>query len=60
MMGVPFGGVGASGIGAYHGRHSFEAFSHRKSVLEKSTAIDPPLAYPPYGKTKAKWIKRLL
>jgi len=45
---LPFGGVGSSGMGAYHGRHSFEAFSHRKSVLNKSTRIDIPLRYPPY------------
>lgn len=57
---LPFGGVGESGMGAYHGRATFETFSHRKSVLSKSTAIDPPLLYPPYTDSKAKWIKRLL
>ncbi len=57
---LPFGGVGDSGMGAYHGRASFETFSHRKSVLSKSTAIDPPLLYPPYTKMKAKLIKHLL
>jgi aldehyde dehydrogenase (NAD+) len=57
---LPFGGVGASGMGAYHGRASFETFSHRKSVLVKPTWLDPRLVYPPYTETKKKWIKRLL
>ena len=37
---LPFGGVGASGMGAYHGEHSFKAFTHEKAVLEKSQAAD--------------------
>ncbi len=45
---LPFGGVGASGIGAYHGKHSFTTFSHQKAVLNKSTRIDVPLRYVPY------------
>jgi aldehyde dehydrogenase (NAD+) len=57
---LPFGGVGESGMGAYHGRASFETFSHRKSVLEKSTKVDPPVRYPPYTDEKAKWMRRLL
>jgi aldehyde dehydrogenase (NAD+) len=57
---LPFGGVGESGMGAYHGKQGFETFSHRKSVLKKPTQIDPPLLYPPYTETKAKWVKRLL
>lgn len=57
---LPFGGVGESGMGAYHGRHSFETFSHRKSVLKKPTQVDPALLYPPYTETKSKWVKRLL
>jgi len=55
---LPFGGVGESGMGAYHGRHSIEAFSHRKSVLSRSTHFDVKLRYPPYG--DLKWIKRLI
>jgi acyl-CoA reductase-like NAD-dependent aldehyde dehydrogenase len=46
---LPFGGVGESGMGAYHGKYSFEVFSHRKGVLHKSFLIDPSLRYPPYG-----------
>jgi aldehyde dehydrogenase (NAD+) len=60
VPGLPFGGVGASGMGAYHGRASFETFSHRKSVLRKPTAIDPSIAYPPYRGIKAKLLRRLL
>jgi aldehyde dehydrogenase (NAD+) len=45
---LPFGGVGASGIGAYHGKTSFELFSHAKAILKKGTWLDIPLRYPPY------------
>lgn len=55
---LPFGGVGESGIGAYHGRDSVDTFSHRKSVLHRSTLLDVKLRYPPYA--DLKWIKRLL
>lgn len=60
VHGLPFGGVGASGMGAYHGRASFETFSHRKGVLKKPTSIDPKIMYPPYDDAKVKWIKRLM
>lgn len=55
---MPFGGVGESGMGGYHGKYSFEAFSHRKSVLKSSGKIDVPLRYRPYG-NKLKLIKKL-
>jgi aldehyde dehydrogenase (NAD+) len=55
--GLPFGGVGQSGTGAYHGRANIDAFSHRKSVLAKPTRMDPPLLYPPFTRVK-KWIIR--
>ncbi|MGB8210560.1 MAG: aldehyde dehydrogenase family protein, partial [Mycobacterium sp.] len=45
---LPFGGVGASGMGAYHGRWGFETMSHRRAVLAKTTWPDPMLVYPPY------------
>ncbi|MBB3600840.1 aldehyde dehydrogenase (NAD+) [Mycolicibacterium sp. BK556] len=45
---LPFGGVGASGMGAYHGKWGFEALSHRRAVLAKSTKLDLKLMYPPY------------
>jgi aldehyde dehydrogenase (NAD+) len=57
---LPFGGVGPSGMGAYHGRDSFETFSHRKSVVTKSTRLDPKIAYPPYTRLKTQILKRLL
>ncbi len=47
---MPFGGVGESGMGRYHGRDSFDTFSHKKSVLKKSLLVDIPLRYPPYKK----------
>ena len=49
---LPFGGVGNSGTGAYHGKWGFETFSHRKAVLRRPTWPDPALAYPPYTKLK--------
>ena len=57
---LPFGGVGPSGMGAYHGRAGFDTFSHRKSVLRKASRPDPSVIYPPYGKWKSKLIRRAL
>lgn len=54
---IPFGGVGGSGIGSYHGAKSFETFSHFKSVLKKSNLIDLPIRYTPYSKSKDKLIR---
>lgn len=56
---LPFGGVGASGMGNYHGAFSFKTFTHAKSVLKKSTFMDIPLRYAPYTESKLKWMKRL-
>ena len=56
---LPFGGVGESGIGAYHGFNGFERFSHKKSILKSATWIDMPLLYPPY-KNKIKWLRKFL
>jgi acyl-CoA reductase-like NAD-dependent aldehyde dehydrogenase len=56
---LPFGGIGESGIGAYHGRQSFETFSHRKSVFSRANWPDLKLRYPPYKNTLV-WIKRLM
>ena len=47
---MPFGGVGASGMGAYHGKFGFDTFSHKKSILDKKTWFDLPLRYQPYNK----------
>ena len=48
---LPFGGVGNSGMGSYHGKQSFDTFSHRKPVVKRPFWIDPSLRYPPYPKT---------
>lgn len=56
---LPFGGVGASGMGSYHGRKTFETFSHFKSVLEQKYKVEVPLRYPPY-KGKLGWLKLFL
>lgn len=56
---LPFGGVGPSGMGAYHGRWGFETFSHRKAVLTKTTRPDLRLVYPPYGDFATKVLRRL-
>lgn len=45
---LPFGGVGESGMGQYHGQHSFDTFSHLKSVLKKNFLLDPAIRYAPY------------
>jgi aldehyde dehydrogenase (NAD+) len=45
---LPFGGRGNSGIGAYHGQFSFEAFSHKKAIMHTPTWLDPSIKYPPF------------
>lgn len=60
VPGLPFGGVGPSGMGAYHGRQGFETFSHKKAVLAKPTRLDPPVQYPPYSKAKEWMLKKFL
>lgn len=57
---IPFGGVGNSGIGNYHGKFGFEAFSHQKAILDRATWGEPDLKYPPYTDKKLEWIKKLL
>ena len=56
---LPFGGVGNSGMGAYHGKLSFDIFSHKKSIVKRGTWLDLPLRYAPYG-DKLKTIRKLL
>lgn len=55
-----FGGVGDSGMGSYHGKDSFETFSHRKSILKKSVRLDLPVRYQPAGERKLKLLRRFL
>lgn len=54
-----FGGVGASGMGSYHGKAGFEAFSHKKSIVDKKTWIDLPMRYQPYGRKMYEKLLRL-
>lgn len=56
---MPFGGVGESGMGSYHGKASFDTFSHKKSIVKKSNLIDISLRYPPY-KDHLKLLKKIL
>ncbi len=55
-----FGGVGNSGMGSYHGRQSFDTFSHRKSIVQKSTLVDLPVRYAPYTPSKSKLLRLFL
>ena len=57
---LPFGGVGESGMGAYHGKAGFDVFSHRKSVLRKPVKPDPPVMYPPYKSWKQKLLRKVM
>lgn len=57
---MPFGGVGNSGMGGYHGKASFDTFSHRKSIVEKSTLVDLPVRYAPYTPIKDKLLRLFL
>lgn len=57
---LPFGGVGQSGMGSYHGKYSFEAFSHMKGVLKKSTRVKIDFIFPPYTEKKLSLIKRVM
>jgi aldehyde dehydrogenase (NAD+) len=56
---LPFGGIGPSGMGAYHGKAGFTTFSHTKSVLKRPTRMDPGFAYPPYTDQIQKVLKFL-
>jgi aldehyde dehydrogenase (NAD+) len=57
---LPYGGVGSSGMGRYHGKKSFETFSNLRSVLVKSNLLDIPIRYPPYSALKAKIVSFLM
>jgi len=57
---LPFGGVGASGMGSYHGEDGFKTFSHYKSILDKPTWFELPLKYAPYSKMKLAWLRRVI
>ena len=57
---MPFGGFGESGMGSYHGKSGFDAFSHKKSILDKKLFLDLPIRYQPYTKTKRRLIDLFL
>lgn len=57
--GLPFGGIGMSGLGNYHGKASFDAFSHKKSVVKSKKFADISMKYPPFNEKKLKLIKKV-
>ena len=57
---LPFGGVGASGMGSYHGKASFDTFTHYKGVLKKSNLLDIPLRYAPYSEKAFRLAKKIM
>jgi aldehyde dehydrogenase (NAD+) len=57
---LPFGGVGESGVGSYHGRQSFDLFSHKKSVMKKPFWGDATMRYAPYTSWKLKLLRFFL
>eukprot|EP00243_Klebsormidium_subtile_P002903 TRINITY_DN15924_c0_g1_i1.p1 TRINITY_DN15924_c0_g1~~TRINITY_DN15924_c0_g1_i1.p1 ORF type:complete len:479 (+),score=126.81 TRINITY_DN15924_c0_g1_i1:242-1678(+) len=60
VAGLPFGGVGDSGMGAYHGKYSFDTFSHKKAVCRKVLAFDADIRYPPYTPKKQSITRTLM
>jgi aldehyde dehydrogenase (NAD+) len=56
---LPFGGVGDSGMGSYHGKASFDCFSREQSWMRCSTAFDPPFRYPP-PRLSLRWLRRIV
>ena len=57
---MPFGGVGQSGMGGYHGKASFDTFSHQKSIVSKANWLDLPVRYPPFTNRKIRIMKKLM
>ena len=57
---MPFGGVGSSGIGSYHGKFGFDIFSHKKSIVWSKTMIDLPIRYAPFSPLKFRMLKKIL
>ena len=56
---LPFGGVGDSGMGAYHGKTGFDTFSHHKAVYRRAVKPDLTVMYPPYTKLKQRLLRRI-
>ena len=57
---MPFGGVGSSGMGSYHGKFGFDTFSHKKSIVWSKTMIDLPIRYAPFNQLKFRILKKIL
>lgn len=57
---MPFGGVGDSGMGSYHGKQSFDTFSHYRSIVKKSTWLDLPMRYHPYNDKKLNMVRKFM
>ena len=57
---MPFGGVGDSGMGGYHGKAGFETFSHLRSIVDKKTWMDLPMRYQPYRKVWERAVRFFL
>lgn len=57
---MPFGGVGQSGMGGYHGKNSFDTFTHEKSIVQKANWLDIPVRYAPFTQKKTKLVKKLM
>ena len=57
---MPFGGVGSSGMGSYHGKKSFDTFTHARSIVKKSTWLDLPMRYHPYSEKKLHLIQKFM
>ena len=57
---MPFGGVGNSGMGSYHGKKSFDTFTHARSIVKKSTWLDLPMRYHPYSEKKLGLVKKFM
>lgn len=57
---APFGGVGSSGMGKYHGASGFYTFSHERTILKKWWSFDPSMRYPPYSDQHYRWLKRFI
>ena len=60
VHGMPFGGIGDSGMGSYHGKDGFDTFTHYKSILKKANWLDLPFRYQPYNKLKAFLLRMFL
>ena len=57
---LPFGGVGNSGMGSYHGKYSFRTFSHEKALIRSYNLLDVPLRYAPFSKQNIHLLKKFL